>query len=187
MSLAVGALFDAFKRGLNRNPELFARVHFTFIGTSYAAKGKGIKTIEPLAKQMEIESHVTEQTDRLPYFHTLKRLQEADLLFMPGSTDKSYSASKLYPYIMAQKAILAVFSDESNVVNTLRRTCAGEVVTFHTDDKVGTLGSRLHPLLSALLKKLPFQPATDWKEFNAFTAREMTRKQCEFFNAVLST
>ena len=187
MSLAVGALFDAFKRGLNRNPELFARVHFTFIGTSYAAKGKGIKTIEPLAKQMEIESHVTEQTDRLPYFHTLKRLQEADLLFMPGSTDKSYSASKLYPYIMAQKAILAVFSDESNVVNTLRRTCAGEVVTFHTDDNVGTLGSRLHPLLSALLKKLPFQPATDWKEFNAFTAREMTRKQCEFFNAVLST
>ena len=185
MSLAVGALFTAFSSGLKSHPELFSRVHFTFIGTSYAASGKGIKTIEPLAEQIGIGSYVTEQTDRLPYFHCLKRLQEADLLFMPGSTDSSYTASKLFPYIKARREILAVFNEESSVVNILKTTHAGNVVTFRSNDTVAAVGERLKPVLTELLRKLPIKPETDWEAFEPFTAREMTRQQCEFFSSVI--
>jgi|GEM_PF-111071 len=186
MSLAVGALFTTFSTGLRTHPELFSRVRFTFIGTSYAAAGKGTKTIEPLAEQADIGRYVTESTDRLPYFHSLKRLQEADLLFMPGSTDAFYTASKLYPYILARKPILAIFNEQSSVVDVLARTGAGEVVTFRNDDGVASLSNRLYPVLTSILEKLPFQPATDWEAFAPFTAREMTRRQCEFFtNSIL--
>ena len=116
---------------------------------------------------------------------SLKRLQEADLLFMPGSTDPSYTASKLYPYIMAKKAILALFNDQSSVVDILAKTRAGEVVTFRNDEKITHVGIRLQPVLTALLEKLPFQPATDWEAFEPFTAREMTRQQCDFFDKVV--
>ncbi len=185
MAKAVKILFTAFARGLQSNPQLFSPVRFTFIGTSYASEGKGIKTIQPLAEQMGIGSYVTESTDRLPYFQSLKRLQEADLLFMPGSTDPSYTASKLYPYIMAKKAILALFNEQSSVVDILAKTRAGEVVTFRNDEKITHVGIRLQPVLTALLEKLPFQPATDWEAFEPFTAREMTRQQCDFFDKVV--
>jgi hypothetical protein len=29
-------------------------------------------------------------------------------------------------------------------------------------------------------------PQTDWQAFEQFTAREMTRRQCEFFNRVVA-
>jgi glycosyltransferase involved in cell wall biosynthesis len=186
MYLAVEALFTAFRTGLDNDPAMFSRVHFTFIGTSYAATGKGNKTIEPMAQKAGIVSRVTEITDRLPYYQSLKRLQEADLLFMPGSTDTSYTASKLYPYILAQKPILAFFNEQSSVVDILGKTRAGEVVTFRSDEDVGTLSHRVLPVVTALLEKLPYQPATDWDAFEPYTAREMTRKQCEFFDAVKS-
>ncbi len=185
MSLAVTALFTAFSRGLKSHPELYSRVRFTFIGTSYAATGKGIKSIQPLAERIGIGSYVTEQTDRLPYFHSLKRLQEADLLFMPGSTDSSYTASKLYPYIKARKAILAVFNRASSVVEILKNTHAGEMVTFSNDDTATGVAERLQPVLTQLLQKLPIKPETDWEAFEPFTAREMTRQQCDFFTSVI--
>ena len=184
MSLAVKSLFTAFSRGLQTNPVLFSRVHFTFIGTSYAANGKGTKTILPLAKKVGIVHYVTECTDRLPYFQSLKRLQEADLLFMPGSTDSAYTASKLYPYIMAKKPILAAFNEQSSVVDILGITRAGEMVTFSNHETAASLGDRLQPVFTALLEKIPFQPDTDWEAFEPFSAHEMTRKQCEFFTTV---
>jgi len=73
---------------------------------------------------------VSEQTDRMPYFSVLRCLADADGLFIPGSDDKTYTASKLYPYILARKPLLAVFHQESSVTEILRATGAGSVVTF---------------------------------------------------------
>lgn len=185
MALAVGALFKAFKRGLDAVPQHFSSVRFSFIGTSYAPDGKGAQTIMPLAREAGVERYVSESTDRLPYIQSLKRLQEADLLFVPGSDDAQYTASKLYPYILARKPILAVFNEQSSVVEILRRTGAGEVVTFGSGEEVVTLAGRLLPVLSGLLERLPFTPATDWEAFAPYTARGMTERQCAFFDSLL--
>jgi hypothetical protein len=33
---------------------------------------------------------------------------------------------------------------------------------------------------------LPYQPDTDWKQFEPYTAREMTKSQCELFDRVVA-
>jgi hypothetical protein len=185
MALAVRSLFRAFKRGLARSPDLFSNVRFTFIGTSYAANGCGIPTITPFAVTEGVAKNIREQTDRLPYFRALRRLQEADLLFMPGSTDANYTASKLYPYILAQKPLLALFNENSSVVDILDKTQAGETIAFRNNGSIEELSMQVQPVLEALLKKLPYTPNTNWAEFEPYTAKEMTRKQCDFFAHLL--
>jgi hypothetical protein len=105
MNLAVSSIFHALKSGSDSQPELFKRIKLFFVGTSYAADGKGIKTIEPQAEKAGVGHLVTEITDRLPYFEAMKVLKDADLLIIPGSTDTNYTASKLYPYILANKTV----------------------------------------------------------------------------------
>ena len=184
MAPAVSGIFSAVKQGLQSYPELFSAIRFYFVGTSYAADGQGQKTIEPIAARFGVESQVTEITDRLPYFTALQVLHDADILIIPGSTDTNYTASKLYPYILANKPLIAVFNENSSVVEILGKTKSGTCVTFNNDDPVEEIGRKTLEVMHEFLLKIPFTPETDWKEFEPYTAREATRKQVEFFNKI---
>jgi hypothetical protein len=185
MALALSGIFAAFKHGMETNPDLFGRVKFYFVGTSYAADGRGQKTIEPVALKFGVGDHVVEVTDRLPYFTALKVLRDADILIIPGSTDTNYTASKLYPYILAHRPLLAVFNENSSVPGILAKTKAGRCVTFHNNDTVDLLGQKVFEALKDFLERIPFLPGTDWQEFEPYTAREATRRQVEFFDKIL--
>ena len=184
MAAAVSGIFSAVKQGLQSYPDLFSGIRFYFVGTSYAADGQGQKTIEPIAARFGVESQVTEITDRLPYFTALQVLHDADILIIPGSTDTNYTASKLYPYILANKPLIAVFNENSSVVEILGKTKSGTCVTFKNDDPGEEIGRKTLEVMHEFLVKIPFTPETDWKEFEPYTAREATRKQVEFFNKI---
>ena len=182
MQIAVTKVFEAFKYGLSENPTVFEEFHFLFVGTSYAPKGQGENTIHPVAKKIGIESYVTEYTDRVPYFEGLKILLEADLLFIPGSDDTSYTASKLYPYILTKKPILGIFHNESSAFSILQETNAGNVFSLKEDARI--VYNYLNMLLISI-KEGKYINNTDWNSFEKYSAREMTRKQVEVFEAVV--
>ncbi len=185
MSLALSGIFVGLAAGLKENPDLYNLVRMFFVGTSYAADGKGQKTVEPIAEKYGVNHLVTEITDRLPYFEAMKVLKDADILVVPGSTDTNYTASKLYPYILANKPILAVFNEQSSVVEILAATKAGNCVTFVNDDNPSKIGEKVLSVLNDYLKRLPFIPATNWLAFEPYSAREATRKQVDFFNKTI--
>lgn len=185
MSLALSGIFLGMAAGLKENPDLFNRIKMFFVGTSYAADGKGQKTVEPIAEKHGVNQLVTEITDRLPYFEAMKVLKDADILVVPGSTDTNYTASKLYPYILANKPILAVFNEQSSVVEILAATKAGTCITFHNEDNPLKIGEKVLNVLNDYLKRLPFIPATNWQAFEPYSAREATRKQVDFFNKTI--
>lgn len=187
MEFSLSALFEAFKSGLTEAPKLFHKVRFYFIGTSYAPNGKGKPTVQPLAVKYGVEQYVKEFTDRVPYFEAMQILKDADMLVIPGSTDPSYTASKLYPYIMAQKPLLAIFNQQSSVTKILKQTRAGEVVTFDHTISIEILAIQVHKQWSSVLSLLPYIPETDWQAFEPYSAYEMTRKQVGFFDKVIQT
>jgi hypothetical protein len=186
MALAAGSIFSALRSGLQKSPELFSKIRMYFIGTSYAADGKGQKTIEPVAVRFGVREQVTEITDRLPYFTAMKVLRDADILVIPGSTDTGYTASKIYPYILAGKPMIAVFNRNSSVVGIMERTRAGSCIGFSNDETPEDIGRRILPVMEEYISKLPFVPDTDWSEFEPYTAREATRKQTMFFDKILN-
>jgi glycosyltransferase involved in cell wall biosynthesis len=180
MQKSLSLIFKTFKRGLEVNP-IFQKCKFWFVGTSYALDGQGIKTIEPIAKNFDVLEYVEEITDRKPYFEVLTLLKASDILIIPGSDDKNYTASKLYPNILAKKPMLCVFHSNSSVVEIVQDLNVGEVVLFdkeNADDKCMSV-------FNEILKALPFVPKTNWEKFEPFTAEAMTEQQCLFFNRTI--
>jgi hypothetical protein len=101
---------------------------------------------------------------------------------VPGSDDPDYTASKLYPYILSRRPVLAVFHQRSSVVDILQKTRAGKAVTFDGGMDVGDLTDYVFRTWTPMLEKLPYTPDTDWDAFQPYTAEAMTRRQVEVFN-----
>ena len=185
MGLALRIIFRAVKRGLQERPKLFSGVRLHFIGTDYAPADRVRKTVQPIAQELGVESHVEEHPARIPYFEGLQLLLDADFLIIPGSDDPQYSASKIFPYILARKPLLAVFNERSSVCQILRKTASGKVLAFKTPSDPDSYSREFCGMCAETLSHIPFEPQTDWQSFEAYTAREMARKQSELFDEVL--
>ncbi|MEO6630884.1 MAG: hypothetical protein ABIN13_04150, partial [Mucilaginibacter sp.] len=167
MHKAITPVFEALKNGLANQPELFGKLKFYFIGTSYAPAGEGIPSITPLAKQYGVEENVVELPGRISYYHSLVTLLQADALFIPGSDDPQYSASKIYPYLLTQKPLLAIFNENSNAVGTLNE-CADDAVVLTFGAESGGLVNVLQPLFETWSKGI-FTPLRLKKEFENYS------------------
>jgi hypothetical protein len=183
MQNAVSFLFESFKTGLEKQPAIFSRFHFYFIGTSYAAAGEGIPTISPVAEGAGVANYVTEITDRIPFYQTLNTLADASALFIPGSTDPQYTASKIYPYVLAQKPLLAFFHQESSVVAFLKTSGVGTVVTFDQNPK--EIEQIMMSFMIGVAEGRVANQSPNADVMERYSARTMTKKQCELFNAVV--
>ncbi len=186
MHTALEIIFKAFSKGLRENHQAFSQVQFWFIGTSYAPAGSGQKTIAPIARQYDVEDYVTEITDRIPYFDTLYLLRKASILIVPGSSDTGYTASKIYPYLLAQKPLLAVFHKASSVVKLLQDLAIATLVTFDNDHPVDEAVDSCYKHLNDLLTN-DFEHTTfDQTVFEPLLARSRTKEQVDFFNRVVN-
>jgi hypothetical protein len=183
MWTALRMVFSALKTGLSESPELFQKLQLHFIGTDYAPAERPRKSVEPLAQSLGVVGHVQEHPQRVPYFEALQVLCDGHMLLLPGSNDPQYTPSKLYPYILAGRPLLAVLNSKSSACEILRSTNAGQLVTFgDVEDSAFTLYGAWREIVS----HLDHAPETDWQAFAKFTAKEMTRRQCEFFDRVVA-
>jgi hypothetical protein len=183
MAKAIKALFMAIQINRSQNPQLSELIKLHFIGTSYAPKGRETKSIEPIAISCGIKDLVTEYPLRIPYFEALQILKDSQGILLIGSDDPNYSASKIYPCILAQKPILGIFHEQSLVVDVIDKTQAGQVVTFNNESKLEDLIKPLTAKINQLFKLTGnISPDTNWSAFEPYTAKSMTDKLCQIFN-----
>jgi hypothetical protein len=187
MALALRGLCLALRRVRSHHPHLADRLQLHFIGTSYAPAGRATQTVAPIAAACGVADLVTEHPQRVPYFEAQKLLTDSDVVLLIGSTDAQYTASKLYPAVLANRPMLAIFHAASSVVDILRQTQAGQVVTFDEQTNPEHLAAQLVPQLQALLTCAPHPPPpTDWDAFAPYTAQAMTRQLCQIFDRCVS-
>jgi len=183
MGFALRSLFLSLQQARKQEPQKYSNLKLHFIGTDYAPGDLAQKTVEPIAIQYGLEDMVDEHPHRIPYFEALQCIIDANALIIPGSDDPGYTASKIYPYILAKKPLLAIFNEQSSVVDVLRSTQAGIVVTFRTGDTIETIATCItHQWLN---QKDWTTPQTKWEAFFPYTAQEMTRRLCEVFDRSL--
>lgn len=184
MTPAVNALFAALKRGVERQGELFRRVRLHFVGTSYSHEPKPM--VVPLAEAAGVSELVTEHPARVPYLDAIQLLLDADALVALGSEEAHYTASKIFPYLMANRPLLAIFHRESSVVRILQETRAAEPVTFAS---VSELGEATEAVLGAWQRLLLQQHSTSNAErmqaFAPFTARAMSERLASVFDKAI--
>lgn len=183
LGFSIACFFEAIKLIEYNEKTTSKYIEISFIGTSYAPKGEGIQTIKPIATDIGLTSSVIEQTDRVGYFEAISIIQNADVLFIPGSTDPAYTASKIYPYILAKKPIIACFHENSSVVEILKKCSKARVVTFNLESKKEQIIIQLKSELNSIFHKLNEE---DWSfneaEMSKFMAPEMTKKIIQVFN-----
>lgn len=181
MQPAIKILFKALKKALATNYNKFNLLRFHFFGTSYAPANTGTPTFLPVAENIGVKQYVTEDTNRVSFYETIKALQLADALIMPGSNDSRYTASKLYPYVLAKKPLLGIFHRESSAFKILKTYKAGVVVDI--DDETRAIDETYTFLELLVNKQIPV--STEWSSFNTFNAKAMTEKQCDLFDKVI--
>jgi hypothetical protein len=187
LGFSISSFFNAIKK-MEANEHLISEnIEISFIGTSYAPKGQGIKTIEPIAVELGITSKVKEQTDRVGYFEAISIIQHADLLFIPGSTDPAYTASKIYPYILADKPIIACFHENSSVVHILGRCTKTNVITFNSKSSNDDTADRIFHELKYVILNLKNKDWTHNAEaMKNYMAPEMTKKISSVFEIAIN-
>jgi len=181
MKRSLKILFTCLNKLKTDDFSLYQAFEWFFVGTSYAPQGTGKETVMPIAKEFEVSEKVREQTDRVTYFEALKTITSADGLLIIGSDDPNYTASKTYPYIVAQKPLFAILHSNSSAVNIITDCNAGDVIGL--DDALDMVYIKFKRFLDKCFQKQ--KPQIAWNAFEPHLAKNMTQQQCGLFEKVV--
>jgi hypothetical protein len=154
------AVLGAARLLRERQPDLYRRLRLHFVGTSNQTFSGAPTRVLPVARDLHVSDAVSEMAPRIDYLDALAVQTHATGLLMMGSSERHYTASKLYPGLLARRPILAVYHQASQVVDVVRTATRAPTVRLVTYDDVNRAESRLEAIYTAL-RDLVAQPAYD--------------------------
>ena len=175
----IKSFFIAFKEKI-KNKENYK---FYFIGTSYATNSK-TKLVKELSEELDIAQLVEEEPNRISYFSAISTMQNADIIFIPGSADVDYNASKVYNCILADKPIFSVFNEKSLVKEIIENTNAGIVVGINGQETEKELSNKIANKIEWFENDYLKCRNINLEAVSAFSAEKMTFAQTSFFDKV---
>jgi len=147
-------LLRALARARREDPAS-RRLRLHFIGTSNQS-ASDIHRVMPIARECGVDEAVTEMPGRLDYLDALGVLVDSSAILLLGSSERHYTASKLFPALLAKRPILALFNEASSVVSILRAAASEPTVRVLTygegeasDGLVGEAACHLRALASS--------------------------------------
>jgi len=186
MAPVLRALFAGIARARARNPEPFSRVRVHFVGTRYFSGRGPQEQARPIASEFGIADIVDEHPDRVPYLDALNLLLNSNALLVIGSVEPHYTASKIFPYILAEKPLLTVFHEQSSVVKILADTEAGEAITFSDQHPLSQTVEKIAISFQRLLDLPPdFRQPLRREVFESYTTRTMAAELARVFDKAI--
>lgn len=104
------------------------------IGTSARAGGEDTYNLQELARDAGVAASIHLHPARVSYLDALRTMQDADLLFLIGSTDAHYTASKFFPYWLSEKPILGLFHRRSTIVDLSEELGGAKLVLYDEEN-----------------------------------------------------
>jgi len=175
-------LFIAVRLCLQRCSNVFSKVRFHFIGTTYAHDAAGQYQVLPTARELGVDSIVDEHPGRVAYLDAIQILLDSRALLVLGSDSAHYTASKLFPNILAERPILAIFHEESSVVRIMRDSRVGEVITFSSKADLETKAESVLNRLQELVLRPEAHCSRESDAFEPYTTRASTARLAEVFD-----
>jgi hypothetical protein len=184
---AVRAIFAAVRSGLDRAPKLFSRLRLHFVGSSYAPPGVRTEAnVAALAHAAGISEFVDERPARVSYLDSLQLLVDSNALLLIGSEEPHYTASKVFPYILSGRPILAVFHEDSSFIDILQNAGSSRVVTFGQDaapaSQIEFISRHLEEILASPHPTMPRFLSGDCGDY---TTRAMSARLSALFDIVI--
>lgn len=170
------------------NRDLFAEVEFHFIGTGKSPNDPQGYNIKALAEDFDLwQTVVFEYPKRIPYLDVLTHLEQADAVFILGSTEPHYTPSKVYQGVLSGKPMLAVLHQESTAVQVLEQSYAGKVLSFNGEKELSAISERWMNTWDGFRSFYQsFEPAmVNMEVFENYSARSVTKQLAVLLNKAL--
>jgi hypothetical protein len=133
-------------------PSLYARLRLLFVGSSNQSTDWAKEVVMPFARRAGIDEIVQEYPQRVPYLDALSIMVSSDILLMLGSDEPHYTASKLFPALLARRPVLGIFHEESSVCPMAEDVGGAHLVKFGTKRPVADCVSELTDVIETLVE-----------------------------------
>nr|WP_321452402.1 hypothetical protein [uncultured Carboxylicivirga sp.] len=114
--LFIKALFQSVSQ-LKKENKIPENLHLYFIGTGQYRE----RSIEQYAIDFGIKDMVTEKRDRISYLQVINLLKKAKGILVIGSTEKHYTASKVFQSLLSGTPIFSIFHQQSDATAILNQ------------------------------------------------------------------
>jgi hypothetical protein len=174
------ALCAATARLKAERPSLAARLRLHFFGTSNQFDRDAPARVLPVAQRHGVGELVTEVAPRIGYLDAMAVQLAASGILLLGSSERHYTASKLFPALLARRPLLALYHEQSSVVDILRQVARSPSVRWVTYGDQVRAGARV-PEIAAALEALVSDPRydeqmVDMRELERFSARSLAQR-----------
>jgi len=164
--------------------ELLNNYHFYFIGTNYS--GTATTTyIRTLALELGLSENITEIPSRFPYYESLATLRESDILFIPGSVDADYNASKIYNNLFSGTPVFTIFNEKSLVIVAAKEIGSSVIVSVNEGDDEEKLKIKIRQALPSFVTMHGRKGTANKNNLVKYSANVLTGKQVELFDKVI--
>lgn len=182
------ALLTAMARVREERPDLYRTARLHFIGTSNQSEGAAGDVVLPIARRLDVADSVEELPLRIDYVDALRAQLSATGILLLGSSEPHYTASKIFPAMLARRPILAAFHEASSSVDMLRalgRPPSVRVVTYGDDCSIAALAADIYPQLVELLQAATYDPKdVDAGKLADYSARTLAGRLAAVFDSI---
>lgn len=180
------AVLKAVRRLKELDPAAYGKLRLHFFGTSNQTAADSPQRVIPIAEEIGVAERVSEVALRIDYLDALTVQNQSSALMLMGSSERHYTASKLYPALLAERPILAAYHAESTVSSILASSVkppVARLVTYGDDEraesKIETLAAHLRSLIADPVYD---RGCIDWSEIERFSARSLAGKLAATFD-----
>lgn len=167
-------------------PDLYKRLRLNFVGTTANPNDRtGFRAL-PLAEVEGVADIVREVPQRLPYLEALSILSRSDATLMLGSDEPHYTASKIYPYLMAGKPYLSAFHRASSAHQILMAAGGGIALAFSAGEELAALEGTICDGLCRLAIEPQTLGIADPAVYMSFEARAIAARFAAIFERLQS-
>ncbi|MCK5538073.1 MAG: hypothetical protein KAI79_14705 [Bacteroidales bacterium] len=114
---------------LIKNKKWNINTHLFFLGTGNYQH----KSISEFAEEFEISEYIHEIRERFAFLNILNFLSEAKGVLVLGSTEKHYTASKIYQSILSKRPVFAVFHTDSSACQVMQECNADDYLCEYSE------------------------------------------------------
>ena len=174
------ALLTGLRDAVARDPALGGRIALHVLGTSNETRANAPPRVAPIARELGVEHLVHEHAPRIDYLDALRVLVHADAIVLAGSVERHYTASRLYPALLAERPLVACYHEASSVVTALRAAMkppTARLVTFGDAGPNTTTVAALGDALAAVTANPEWRADdVDVRAMDAWSARAMAAR-----------
>ncbi len=116
---------------LREEQAISENIRLYFIGTGNYSH----KSITEYAADYGLSEMVKEIHDRIPYLHVLNHLSTARGVFLIGSTERHYTASKTFQSLLSGRPVLAIMHEHSSAVQVFNDAQADRYLVRYSEHR----------------------------------------------------